>query len=186
MTTKHRIETRAARRAAWSRRQALGLFAALAWPLAARAAQAAQTGQATGQATPAAPAPRGAGPLVEVWKSPTCGCCGDWIKHLEKAGFRIKVHDIGNAQMRKAMRIDDRFGSCHTALVQGYALEGHVPAREIQRLLKERPQAIGLVVPGMPIGSPGMDGPAYNGRKDPYDVLLLAKDGKPSVYQSYR
>lgn len=182
MTAKHRVETRATARAAWSRRQALGLFAALAWPVAARAAQAEQTGRAT----TSAPAPRGAGPLVEVWKSPTCGCCGDWMKHLEKAGFRIKVHDIGNVQMRKAMRIDERYGSCHTALVQGYALEGHVPAREIQRLLKERPQAIGLAVPGMPIGSPGMDGPAYKGRKDPYDVLLLAKDGTPSVYQSYR
>lgn len=76
-------------------------------------------------------------------------------------------------------------GSCHTGLVAGYALEGHVPAREIQRLLKERPRAIGLAVPGMPVGSPGMDGPVYNGRKDPYNVMLLLAGDKSRVYQSY-
>ena len=76
-------------------------------------------------------------------------------------------------------------GSCHTALVAGYALEGHVPGREVHRLLKERPRAIGLAVPGMPVGSPGMDGPAYNGRKDRYDVVLLLPGAKSRVYQSY-
>lgn len=98
----------------------------------------------------------------------------------------MRAHDSGNAAMRARLRIDPRYGSCHTALVGGYAIEGHVPAREIRRLLRERPQAIGLAVPGMPIGSPGMDSGGYAGRKDPYDVLLLTADGRASVFQSYR
>jgi hypothetical protein len=77
------------------------------------------------------------------------------------------------------------FGSCHTALVQGYVLEGHVPAADIQRLLKERPKALGLAVPSMPLGSPGMDGPAYEGRRHPYQVLLVQKDGSAQVFNSY-
>ena len=125
-------------------------------------------------------------PLVEVWKSPTCGCCKDWIAHLEANGFRTKVNDTGNTAVRSRLGIDMKHGSCHTALVGGYALEGHVPAREIRRLLKERPAAIGLAVPGMPVGSPGMDGPDYGGRKDPYDVLLLHKDGTAVAYQTDR
>ena len=123
--------------------------------------------------------------LVEVWKSPTCGCCGDWLRHLEANGFRTQVHDQGNTAKRARMGIAPQFGSCHTAVVAGYVIEGHVPAREIRRLLKERPAAIGLAVPGMPEGSPGMDGPAYAGRKDPYEVVLLSKDGRSSVYQAY-
>ena len=126
------------------------------------------------------------GVLVEVWKSPSCGCCKDWIKHIEASGFRTRVVDSGNTAMRERMGIAMKYGSCHTALVGGYALEGHVPAREIQRLLKEQPAAIGLAVPGMPVGSPGMDGPEYGARKDPYDVLLLKKDGSAIAFQTYR
>jgi hypothetical protein len=138
-------------------------------------------------ALPAAPLAHAAGaPLVEVWKSPTCGCCKDWIAHLQANGFATKVNETGNTAMRSRMGIDTKYGSCHTALVGGYAIEGHVPAREIQRLLKERPAAIGLAVPGMPVGSPGMDGPDYGGHKDPYDVLLLRKDGSAVTYQTYR
>lgn len=125
-------------------------------------------------------------PLVEVWKDPDCGCCKDWVSHLEANGFQVKVHDSGNAQARARLGVPDKLGSCHTAQVGGYALEGHVPAREIQRLLKERPKAVGLAVPGMPVGSPGMDGAVYGGRKDPYDVLLIQADGSTKVYQSYR
>lgn len=125
-------------------------------------------------------------PLVEVWKSPTCGCCKDWIAHMEANGFRTKVMLDGNTDARAKLGIDIKYGSCHTALVNGYALEGHVPAREVKRLLKERPKAIGLAVPAMPIGSPGMDGPEYGGRKDPYDVLLLSENGQSRVFQSYR
>lgn len=124
-------------------------------------------------------------PLVEVWKDPNCGCCADWIKHLEGNGFSVRIHDVGNTAARKRLGIPEKLGSCHTALVGGYAIEGHVPAREIHRLLKEKPQALGLTVPGMPVGSPGMDGPAYSGRQDPYEVLLIAKDGSTRSYQSY-
>jgi hypothetical protein len=124
-------------------------------------------------------------PMVDVWKSPSCGCCGDWIRHLEANGFRTRVFDEGNVDKRAAMGIDPRYGSCHTAVVGGYAIEGHVPARDIKRLLHERPAAVGLSVPGMPIGSPGMDGVAYGGRKDAFAVMLLTKDGRASVFQSY-
>ena len=127
------------------------------------------------------------GPTIfaEVWKSPTCGCCKDWITHLEANGFRVKVHDVGNTAARARLKIAAKLGSCHTALVGGYAIEGHVPAADIQRLLKDRPAAIGLAVPGMPYGSPGMDGPAYGNRQDPYDVLLIAQDGSTRVFSSY-
>ena len=123
---------------------------------------------------------------IEVWKSPTCGCCKDWIKHLEANSFSVSSFDEGNSDARKRLGMPVRFGSCHTAEVQGYAIEGHVPAREIYRLLEERPDAIGLSVPAMPRGSPGMDGPAYGGVKDPYDVLLIDSNGVASVFQSYR
>ena len=123
---------------------------------------------------------------VEVWKSPTCGCCKDWVAHLEANGFAVKVHDSGNTDARERLGMPLKYGSCHTGQVAGYALEGHVPAREIRRLLSERPKAVGLAVPAMPVGSPGMDGPDYGGQRDPYDVLLVARDGSASVYQSYR
>lgn len=125
------------------------------------------------------------GTLIEVWKDPNCGCCKDWIAILEQAGFHVRVSDTGNNAMRAKMGIPAKLGSCHTARVAGYAIEGHVPVREIQRLLREKPQAIGLTVPGMPVGSPGMDGPIYKGRKDPYSVLLIQPNGDTSVYQKY-
>ena len=125
-------------------------------------------------------------PKVEVWKDPDCGCCKDWVSHLEANGFQVSVHDSGNAEARTRLGVPDKLGSCHTGQVGGYALEGHVPARDIWRLLKERPKAVGLAVPGMPVGSPGMDGPEYKGRKDPYDVLLIQANGSSKVYQSYR
>lgn len=127
-------------------------------------------------------------PQVEVWKTATCGCCHDWVTHMEANGFQVKTHDISEAAkttQRRQLGLADKFGSCHTALVGGYVLEGHVPASDIRRLLKDRPKALGLAVPGMPIGSPGMDGPAYGGRKDAYGVLLVQRDGSSSVYQAY-
>ena len=129
--------------------------------------------------------PAGKADRVEVWKSPTCGCCKDWVVHLETSGFKVRSHDDGNTEARVRLGMPIRYGSCHTASIGGYALEGHVPAREIRRLLKERPAAIGLAVPSMPVGSPGMDGPEYGKRKDPYDVLLIARDGSASAYQRY-
>ena len=124
-------------------------------------------------------------PLVEIWKDPNCGCCGDWVAHLQASGFRTKVNDMGNTAARKRLGVPEKLGSCHTGLVGGYAIEGHVPAREIWRLLKEKPPALGLSVPGMPVGSPGMDGEVYGNRRDPFDVLLIARDGSTRVFQSY-
>jgi hypothetical protein len=123
---------------------------------------------------------------MAVWKDPHCGCCKDWVAHIEQAGFEVRVFDIGNEAARARLKIPTRLGSCHTASVVGYAIEGHVPAKDILRLLREKPKAVGLAVPGMPVGSPGMDAAIYQGRKDPYDVLLVAIDGSSSVYQSYR
>lgn len=125
-------------------------------------------------------------PLVEVWKDPSCGCCKDWITHMQANGFQLRVSETGNNAARARLGIPEKLGSCHTALVNGYAIEGHVPAKDIQRLLIERPKAIGLAVPGMPVGSPGMDGAVYGGRKDPYDVLLVLQGGKTAVFQAYR
>lgn len=124
--------------------------------------------------------------VVEVWKGPGCDCCGDWIAHLQSAGFDVRAHNDGNTDARARLGMPVRYGSCHTAAVGGYAIEGHVPAREIRRLLKEKPVAVGLAVPAMPVGSPGMDGPAYGNRRDPYDVLLVRRDGTSRVFQSYR
>lgn len=125
-------------------------------------------------------------PIVEVWKSPNCGCCKDWVWHLQANGFRTEAHDVGNTAMRAKLGIPIAYGSCHTARIDGYAIEGHVPAGDIRRLLKVRPEVVGLTVPGMPIGSPGMDGQVYGGRRDPYDVLLIGKGGEAAVYRSYR
>ncbi|MDQ0569137.1 hypothetical protein QFZ42_000971 [Variovorax paradoxus] len=142
----------------------LALASTVAWPLAASAAA----------------------PMVEIWKDPNCGCCQDWVKHLDANGFATRVHDNGNDAARARLGVPAKLGSCHTGLVGGYALEGHVPAREVHRLLREKPKAVGLAVPGMPVGSPGMDGAAYGDRHDPYDVLLVLADGGSRVYQSYR
>lgn len=122
---------------------------------------------------------------MEVWKDPSCGCCKDWIAVMEKAGFSVQLHETGNNGVRAQMGLSSKLGSCHTARVGGYVVEGHVPAREIKRLLSEKPDALGLTVPGMKVGSPGMDGPSYKGRKDPYEVLLVRRDGSTSVYQKY-
>ena len=123
-----------------------------------------------------------AAPVIEVYKSATCGCCTAWIDHLRANGFQVNAHDVDDpASYRAKYGVPDALGSCHTAVVDGYALEGHVPASEIRRLLAQRPKARGLSVPGMPLGSPGMEGP----RADPYAVMLIGKDGSHSVYARY-
>ena len=124
-------------------------------------------------------------PLVEVWKDPNCGCCKDWMAHLQAAGFQVTGIDKGNTAARAAFGMPLKLGSCHTARVQGYVIEGHVPASDIKRLLADKPNALGLAVPGMPIGSPGMDGPEYGNRRDAYQVLLVKKDGSTQVFNSY-
>lgn len=119
---------------------------------------------------------------IEVYKSPTCGCCNKWIEHLRANGFEVLAHDVPDTtELRAKFGVPDSLGSCHTARVGGYLIEGHVPAKEIQRLLKERPRAAGLAVPGMPRGSPGMESDI----KDPYDVLLFQPNGRHAVYQRY-
>jgi hypothetical protein len=129
---------------------------------------------------------RAAAPEIQVWKTPTCGCCNDWIRHLQDNGFAVRAINVPDtAPIRSRAGIPARLGSCHTALVDGYAIEGHVPARDIQRLLRERPKAVGVTVPGMPIGSPGMDGPAYGNVQQDYQVLLVRADGSTQVFARY-
>jgi hypothetical protein len=125
-------------------------------------------------------------PPMTVWKDPSCGCCKDWIAILRNDGFAVATVESGNTAARARLKLPMKYGSCHTAQIGGYAVEGHVPAKDIRRLLQDKPDAIGLAVPGMPVGSPGMDGPEYGGRRDPYDVLLVLRDGSARVWASYR
>lgn len=134
--------------------------------------------------TTATPAKPGL-PPVEVWKDPGCGCCKDWIDHLQAAGFRVTAHDSGNTAARQRLGMPQRLGSCHTATVGGYVIEGHVPAPDLKRLLREKPDALGLAVPGMPVGAPGMDGPAYGGRRDRFDVLLVQRNGSTRRFNTH-
>jgi hypothetical protein len=123
-----------------------------------------------------------AAPVIEVYKNADCGCCTEWVKHLQANGFTVKARNVANpSDYREKFGMPQELGSCHTGMVRGYALEGHVPAREIKRLLAERPKAKGLAVPSMPMGSPGMEGH----RSDAYDVLLVQADGRSIVYQHY-
>lgn len=122
-------------------------------------------------------------PEVQVYKNPYCGCCEGWVAHLRAAGFKVKVNEVEDTgPVRKRLGIPEAFGSCHTGLVQGYALEGHVPAPDILRLLKAKPVAAGLAVPGMPAGSPGMEA---GNRHDRYEVLLIDKAGRSSVFATH-
>lgn len=129
---------------------------------------------------PASASTDAAKPEVTVWKSPSCGCCGGWVDHMRAAGFPVTVHDVDDVEpVKTSLGVPARLQSCHTALVGGYALEGHVPADSVLRLLRERPAAVGLAVPGMPQGSPGME----TGVKDPYDVVLFGGTGGDSVFE---
>ncbi len=120
--------------------------------------------------------------VIEVFKSSTCGCCTKWIGHLRANGFVVQAHDVDDITVSRArLGVPAALSSCHTGSVGGYLVEGHVPARDIQRLLRERPDAAGLAVPGMPRGSPGMEADVT----DPYDVLLFQLNGHYTVYQRY-
>jgi hypothetical protein len=123
-------------------------------------------------------------PAVQIYKDPTCGCCAIWVEHLRKAGFTTKVTDVDDmAAIKTKNGVPARVGSCHTALVGGYVVEGHVPAADVQRLLKERPAIVGIGVPGMPIGSPGME--VAGVKPQPYDVLAFDKTGNTRVFASH-
>lgn len=122
------------------------------------------------------------GPLVTVFKTPTCGCCGKWVEHLKANGFAVKVQEVTDtAGYEKQYHVPRTMLSCHTAVVNGYTIEGHVPAAEIKRLLYERPKAVGLAVPGMPAGSPGMEA----ARSEAYSVYVFDESGHASVYARY-
>ncbi|HKK30836.1 MAG TPA: DUF411 domain-containing protein [Alphaproteobacteria bacterium] len=120
------------------------------------------------------------GPEMQVFKSPWCGCCTAWVEHMRQAGFDVNVTDMEDLSPAKThYGIADDLQSCHTAIVDGYAIEGHVPAADVKRLLSERPEGAGLSVPGMPIGSPGME---HGNRSEPYEVILFDRSGGRSIF----
>ena len=123
-------------------------------------------------------------PIV-VYKTPTCGCCGMWVEHMRQNGFQPEVHDVSAAQVRavsKAAGLSEEGSSCHTAKIGNYIVEGHVPASDVQRMLKEKPAVAGIAAPGMPVGSPGME---MGGRTPRYDVVSFTKDGTTKVYATH-
>lgn len=120
-------------------------------------------------------------PEVTVYKTATCSCCAKWVAHLEQQGFLVRTVDVMDlAPYKRKGGVPATLNACHTAFVGGYVVEGHVPGDVVKRMLAERPSIAGLVVPGMPIGSPGME---MGSRRDPYSILALAKDGSISVYE---
>ena len=139
-------------------------------PIAASEASAAQT--AGGEL-----------PSVTVYKSPTCGCCTEWVDHLEQKGFPVKTTDMQDVQsMKNRLGVPRTLSACHTAVVDGYVVEGHVPASDIKRLLQKQPDVTGLSVPGMPVGSPGME---RGDRVDPYRVMSFTASGRTNVFNMY-
>lgn len=119
-------------------------------------------------------------PVIHVVKTATCGCCGHWITHLRQAGFRVTVADVPDVTpYARRLGVPDHLRSCHTASVGGYAVEGHVPAADIRRLLRERPAAAGIAVPGMPMGSPGME---HGSHRERYNTVLFTRAGRQTVF----
>ncbi len=120
---------------------------------------------------------------ITVYKDPTCGCCKLWIEHLRANSFNVTAHETDDmAAIKLKFAVPEALQSCHTATIGGYVIEGHVPAQDIRRLLDIRPKAVGLAVPGMPNGSPGMESDAPD---DQYDVMLFAESGKPEIFRRY-
>ena len=176
--------TKQAPKGPMSRRRVLGSALGLAFAMSACDRRAADTvaraGDTQGErASTVAPLQLQA----EVWKTPNCGCCKAWVKHLQDNGFGVVAHDVPDTGPKRAeLGMPEKLGSCHTARVGNYTVEGHVPAADIQRLLAENRHAIGLAVPGMPIGSPGME---QGSRRDKFDVLLVLHGGEARVFQSH-
>jgi hypothetical protein len=120
---------------------------------------------------------------LTVHKSPNCGCCAKWIKHVQNHGFTVKVVEIDDiSAVKKRLGVRDRLASCHTTQAGGYFIEGHVPAGDIKRLLAQKPNAAGIAVPGMPMGSPGMD---MGGQRQPYATILVQRDGKTKIFAQH-
>ncbi len=121
-------------------------------------------------------------PTVTVYKSPTCGCCSKWVKHLESNGFVVVAKNTNKLNsIKRELGIEPQFQSCHTAKIGNYVVEGHVPASDIKKMLAEKPDIHGLAVPGMPMGSPGMEG----SRKDNYNVLAIRNNTSPTIFSSH-
>ena len=153
-----------------------------------RAADSARDSSASPAAQPtaaAAPAPSTAArsdSTLVVYKTPTCGCCQKWVDHMREAGFAVEVHDMRDlAAVKDSVAVPSELRTCHTATIGGYAIEGHVPAADVRRLLATRPAVAGLAVPGMPVGSPGMEGPF----RDRYDVVTFGGKDRPAVFASH-
>ena len=127
----------------------------------------------------------GGGTEVVMYQNPSCGCCSQWAAHMQENGFEVEVYKTGaiNEIKRKEGIYDPELASCHTAFVDGYIVEGHVPAQDVKRLLEERPDIKGISVPGMPVGTPGMEQP--DGHVDEYDVIAFDEDGNTYVFASY-
>jgi hypothetical protein len=121
-------------------------------------------------------------PTITVYKDPSCGCCKNWIEHLVKHGYRVDAKDTPQmTEIKRTLGVPEALTSCHTAVVNGYLIEGHVPAEDVDRLLRQKPKVAGLAVPGMPMGSPGMEGP----RSQRYQVLSFDKSGKTTVFANH-
>jgi hypothetical protein len=133
------------------------------------------------RAQPAAGRPAQAQAAVTVYKTATCGCCAKWVDHMRAAGFDVRTTDVENiGEVKSTYGVPGELGSCHTSLVAGYVVEGHVPADVVARMLREKPKIAGIAVPGMPIGSPGME---QGGQRSPYEVIAFERGGKASVYE---
>lgn len=124
-------------------------------------------------------------PVIDVLKQASCGCCGGWVERMQEAGYTVNVRDVSGEELyaaKEASGFSDDLWACHTSTVAGYTVEGHVPAREIARLLEERPAALGIATPGMPTGSPGMD---YGTARDAFNVVLVELDSSQQMFASY-
>lgn len=162
----------------------IAAFVVLAVAATATAFWAADNGPKPEEPVAADAAVAAADGQVVVYKSPTCGCCGGWVDHMRESGYDVATVDVQEYAALAAKKaehgVPNDLGSCHTAVVDGYTVEGHVPASVIAKLLRERPDIRGIAVPGMPVGSPGMEGP----NPQPYDVIAFRQDGSRVVYES--
>jgi|SRR5687768_6871683 len=149
--------------------------------VAVTVASSSAAGDAAQKARPSAPKPV----MLAVYKTPTCGCCAKWVEHMKQNGFTVNVTDLRDlSDIKTKHGIPSKVQSCHTGIVNGYVVEGHVPAADVKRMLKERPAVAGLALPGMPMGSPGMEGPP-NIQPPPYEVLTFDKKGATRVYSRH-